>query len=46
MAQLDEFTLSVPNIPADEVPDGKDENDNVEISRWGGSYIQYGQWLV
>ncbi|MCR9983798.1 serine--tRNA ligase [Vibrio diabolicus] len=35
MAQLDEFTLSVPNIPADEVPDGKDENDNVEISRWG-----------
>ncbi|ELA7919705.1 MULTISPECIES: serine--tRNA ligase [Vibrio] len=35
MVQLDEFTLSVPNIPADEVPDGKDENDNVEISRWG-----------
>ncbi|HHF3406083.1 TPA: serine--tRNA ligase [Vibrio alginolyticus] len=35
MAQLDEFTLSVPNIPADEVPDGKDESDNVEISRWG-----------
>lgn len=35
MAQLDEFTLSVPNIPADKVPDGKDENDNVEISRWG-----------
>lgn len=35
MAQLDEFTLSVPNIPADEVPDGKDENDNVEVSRWG-----------
>lgn len=35
MAQLDEFTLSVPNIPANEVPDGKDENDNVEISRWG-----------
>ncbi|MGR5162301.1 serine--tRNA ligase [Vibrio owensii] len=35
MAQLDEFTLSVPNIPADEVPDGKDENDNIEISRWG-----------
>ncbi|EGQ8469520.1 serine--tRNA ligase [Vibrio alginolyticus] len=35
IAQLDEFTRSVPNIPADEVPDGKDENDNVEISRWG-----------
>lgn len=35
MAQLDEITLSVPNLPADDVPDGKDENDNVEISRWG-----------
>ncbi|KHA61260.1 seryl-tRNA synthetase [Vibrio variabilis] len=35
MAQLDEITLSVPNLPADDVPDGKDEDDNVEISRWG-----------
>ncbi|RJX69970.1 serine--tRNA ligase [Vibrio sinensis] len=35
MAQLDDITLSLPNIPCDEVPDGKDENDNVEISRWG-----------
>ncbi len=35
MAQLDEITFSVPNIPADDVPDGKDENDNVEIVRWG-----------
>ncbi|MEH0741413.1 serine--tRNA ligase [Vibrio cholerae] len=35
MAKLDDITLSVPNLPAEEVPDGKDENDNVEISRWG-----------
>ncbi|MCA0936997.1 serine--tRNA ligase [Vibrio alginolyticus] len=35
MAQLDEITLSVPNIPADDVPDGKDEDDNVEVARWG-----------
>lgn len=35
MAQLNEILLSVPNLPADDVPDGKDENDNVEISRWG-----------
>ncbi len=34
-AQLEEITLSVPNVPADDVPDGADENDNVEISRWG-----------
>ncbi len=35
MAQLDEITLSVPNIPADDVPDGKDEDDNLEVARWG-----------
>ncbi len=35
IAQLEEITLSVPNLPADDVPDGKDEEDNVEISRWG-----------
>ncbi len=35
MAKLDDITLSLPNIPADDVPDGKDEDDNVEISRWG-----------
>lgn len=33
--QLDEVTLSVPNIPSDDVPDGKSEDDNVEICRWG-----------
>ncbi|MEE6081190.1 serine--tRNA ligase, partial [Avibacterium paragallinarum] len=34
-AELQEIALSIPNIPADEVPLGNDENDNVEISRWG-----------
>ncbi|MGF1720403.1 serine--tRNA ligase [Vibrio kyushuensis] len=33
--QLEEITLSVPNLPDDEVPNGKDESENVEISRWG-----------
>ncbi len=26
---------AIPNIPAADVPDGKDENDNVERHRWG-----------
>jgi seryl-tRNA synthetase len=26
---------SIPNLPDDSVPQGKDENDNLEISRWG-----------
>ena len=27
--------MSIPNLPDAEVPDGKDEDDNVEVSRWG-----------
>lgn len=27
--------LGIPNVPADDVPEGKDENDNVEIRKWG-----------
>ncbi|MDP8080108.1 serine--tRNA ligase [Phocoenobacter skyensis] len=34
-SQINEILLTVPNLPADEVPLGKDENDNLEISRWG-----------
>ncbi|WP_047687950.1 serine--tRNA ligase [Vibrio sp. ZOR0018] len=34
-AQLDAITMSVPNVPDESVPDGKDENDNVEVYRWG-----------
>jgi seryl-tRNA synthetase len=34
-AKLEEITLSLPNIPDESVPTGKDENENVEISRWG-----------
>ncbi|MEJ2393114.1 MAG: serine--tRNA ligase, partial [Gammaproteobacteria bacterium] len=34
-SQLDEIALSIPNIPHESVPVGKDENDNVEIRRWG-----------
>lgn len=33
--QLNEIAMDIPNIPQDEVPAGKDENDNVEVSRWG-----------
>lgn len=33
--QLNELALTIPNVPDPGVPDGKDENDNREISRWG-----------
>lgn len=32
---LQTFLANIPNIPEDDVPAGKDENDNVEILRWG-----------
>ncbi|GAB4171154.1 MAG: serine--tRNA ligase [Wenzhouxiangellaceae bacterium] len=32
---LDRLLLDLPNLPADEVPDGKDEQDNVELKRVG-----------
>jgi seryl-tRNA synthetase len=34
-AKLADIALGIPNIPHESVPVGKDENDNVEISRWG-----------
>jgi seryl-tRNA synthetase len=33
--ELNKKALIIPNIPDDDVPVGKDENDNVEIKRWG-----------
>jgi seryl-tRNA synthetase len=33
--QLQEALAALPNCPDSEVPDGADETDNVEVSRWG-----------
>lgn len=33
--ELNSMALSIPNMPHHTVPVGKDENDNVEIRRWG-----------
>jgi seryl-tRNA synthetase len=32
---LQAMLLAIPNLPADDVPDGTDEHDNVEQARWG-----------
>lgn len=34
-SQLRDWQLEMPNLAQDEVPEGKDEDDNVEIRRWG-----------
>ncbi|MGH6747198.1 serine--tRNA ligase [Novosphingobium sp.] len=39
-AQLHNALAALPNIPVAEVPDGADESENVEVSKWGtpGTY--------
>ncbi|SBT81985.1 Serine--tRNA ligase [secondary endosymbiont of Trabutina mannipara] len=32
---ISNYALSLPNIPADEVPDGRQEKNNKEVLRWG-----------
>ena len=35
MVQLDDMLAGIPNLLDDSVPEGKDENDNLEVRRWG-----------
>jgi len=34
-AETKTFLLLIPNIPHESVPEGRDENENVEVRRWG-----------
>ena len=34
-SQLDDVLLTIPNLPHESVPIGRDENDNVEVRKWG-----------
>lgn len=34
-AEIDGILASIPNLPASDVPDGPDEEHNVELRRWG-----------
>ncbi len=34
-AEFDQLLHGIPNLPADEVPEGDGEEDNLEIRRWG-----------
>ncbi len=35
LAELNDIASGLPNLPAEEVPVGNDEADNVEVSKWG-----------
>jgi seryl-tRNA synthetase len=34
-AELTDMLARIPNLPAEDVPEGADEGDNVEVKRWG-----------
>ena len=34
-AELTDFLARIPNVPAADAPDGKDEDENVEVKTWG-----------
>ena len=34
-AELQQLLLRVPNVPAAEVPEGRDDGENVEVKKWG-----------
>ncbi|MBY6189362.1 serine--tRNA ligase [Microbulbifer agarilyticus] len=33
--ELDDILLAIPNLPDASVPEGKDEDDNVQVAKWG-----------
>ncbi|MBD0411269.1 serine--tRNA ligase [Pseudoalteromonas distincta] len=35
LAAINDIALAIPNLPDESVPEGKDEDDNVEILTWG-----------
>ena len=34
-AELDALLAAIPNLPLDDVPQGADETENIEVARWG-----------
>ncbi len=48
-SRLKEQLLTFPNLPSAECPDGKDENDNIEVRSWGVPRQQEGleeHWAI
>ncbi|WP_299487781.1 serine--tRNA ligase [Acaryochloris sp. IP29b_bin.137] len=38
-AEIGELLLTIPNLPSDDTPVGKNETDNIEVRQWGAEYI-------
>ncbi|MEM8806494.1 MAG: serine--tRNA ligase [Cyanobacteria bacterium P01_G01_bin.38] len=44
--QIQAILLTLPNLPSDSTPLGKDETENIEVRRWGDDYIRQGKALL
>ncbi len=42
-AQIETLLLTLPNLPSDTTPIGKDETENVEVRRWGDEFKPQGE---
>lgn len=38
-AEIEAILLTIPNLPSETTPLGKDEEENVEVRRWGDEYL-------
>ncbi len=38
-AEIDAILLTLPNLPSETTPVGKDETENIEVRRWGDEYL-------
>jgi seryl-tRNA synthetase len=38
--KIEQILLTIPNLPSESTPLGKDEEENVEVRRWGDEYIR------
>lgn len=38
-AQLEAILLTIPNLPSESTPVGKDEDENIEVGRWGDEFL-------
>jgi len=45
-AERDRLLLAIPNFPSPTTPLGKDEEENIEVLRWGEEYIQKDREII
>ncbi len=44
--KIEQLVLALPNLPSDSTPIGKNEEENVEVRRWGDDYIPQNQNIL